>query len=96
MPKKETSYKASIRIPYNILDEIDKLAEYHDRDRSGEINHALTQYIDNYHEEGKIKDMLDELEADPRYEVMHIKYKALKEKFTKELDKAFLEIMEGD
>ncbi|EHQ36441.1 ribbon-helix-helix domain-containing protein [Methanoplanus limicola] len=92
----EPSFKASLRIPYRILDRIDELAKVHNRDRTGEINNALQEYIERNKVNIDIDNLLDELEDDPKFTELNNRYLALKEKFNKELDKAFLEVMKGD
>ena len=55
--------KVAARCPSKIIDIIDKLAEENDRDRSGEINHALkfyTRFASMAHKKGMTPEELQE------------------------------------
>ena len=55
--------KIAARRPSKIIDIIDKLAEENDRDRSGEINHALrfyTRFASQAHKRGMTPDELQQ------------------------------------
>jgi len=43
----------TVRMPDDVLEEIDRLAEEHHRDRSGEVIHACALYVKAFKQEDK-------------------------------------------